>query len=650
MTLRSPLLACLLCLLPLAAVAQGGTEKSGQRMRVVARAPHGGYRLCQPVRGRGFRIEGSGRNEGVLLGYSPHGDLARALAHPLFRLFLEAYDDAGESVAACRVVPASVRPSVEPLLTDSWNQPEPYNICAPVIGGRHCQVGCVALAMAQVMRYWHWPACGTGAHTYVDSLGCKQTLTADFAHEYRWDLMRDSYEGEIDSTDACLLEAGRLMRDCGVAVDMRYGLEASAARSVNQAIALSTWFGYDAGMQLYYRDFFSRTEWEGMLMEQLSAGRPVLFAAQSASLSHALVCDGYDEDGLFHMNMGLGGDADGYYYLPHFTPKQPEWYDPESAERGLNLLQSMTIGVRPAGDSTMTCHSFGLASIEPIVATATRQGGVSVATSHLANVGWNAAAPGSVGLVLLRGDEVVAPLAAYPHAFSLEALTDSTYTDTLSFQVSQSLAEGLYQVRPAVREAHGGWTLARASMGTPQHVLLRVTQDSLALLTDSSRQARLALQAWEFPDSVRRNQCPPFSFTLRNDGPSEYCGRLSIMLHALSAPGRYHALQYQGLWLSPGEEVTYTFRRTPVPQVEGDYELCLAYDCNLFTDSLVWLSPNPLQMVRVLPAVPSSVDRAAAGGFPVTHRYGLDGIPQKAGQRGVSVERRDGRYRKIITK
>lgn len=648
MTLRSSWLALLLCLLPLAAVAQNGMEKYGQRMRTVARAPHGGYRLCQPMRGRGFRIEGSGRNEGVLLGYSPQGDLGRALEHPLFRLLLEAYDDAGADVTACRVVPASVRPSVEPLLTDSWNQPEPYNICAPMIGGRHCQVGCVALAMAQVMRYWHWPSHGTGTHTYVDSLGCGQALTADFAHEYRWDLMRDSYEGEVDSTNACLLEAGRLLRDCGVAVDMRYGLEASAARSVKQAIALHTWFGYDAGMQLYYRDFFSRAEWEGMLMEQLSVGRPVLFAAQSAALSHALVCDGYDEDGLFHMNMGLGGDADGYYYLPHFTPKQPEWYDPESAERGLNLLQSMTVGVRPAGDSTVRCHSLGLASIEPVVATATRQGWASVATSHLANVGWNAAAPGSVSLVLLRGDEVVAPLVAYPHAFSLEALTDSTYTDTLSFQVSQSLPEGLYQVRPAVREAHGGWTLARASMGTPPHVLLRVTQDSLLLHADSSRQARLSLLAWEFPDSVRRNQRPPFSFTLRNDGPSEYCGRLSILLHEQSGSGRYRALQYQGVWLSPGEEVTYTYRWTPVPQVEGDYELCLAYDRDLFTDSLVWLSPQPLQAVHVLPAVPSQVDGRQAADPSVTHRYGLDGLPQATRQRGVSVERRNGRYRKIM--
>ncbi len=650
MTVRHTLLAALICLV---AQVQGQglrAEKNGQQMRVVARSPHGRYRLCVPQEGRGFRIEGSGCNEGVLLGYSPDGRLEEALRHPGLRLLLDAYDHAGSCQPAPRVLPATVKACVEPLLTDSWNQPEPYNVCAPMIEGRHCQVGCVALAMAQVMRYWRWPERGHGSHTYVDSTGCGQTLTADFAHEYRWHLMRDVYEGDVDSMDVGLLEAGTLMRDCGVAVDMRYGLSASAARSVRQAIALNTWMGYDSGMQMYYRDFFSRAEWDGMLMEELSEGRPVLFAAQSASLSHALVCDGYDRDGLFHMNFGLGGDADGYYYLPHLTPKQPQWYDPESAERGMNLLQTMIVGVRPAMASTVVRHALGMASIEPVVASAPRLGQVSVATRHLANVGWNVADSASMRLVLLRGDEVVADLAGYPHAFALEELADTAYTDTLSFAVGGSLADGLYRVCPAVREAQGGWTLARASMGTPSHVLLRVGRDSLALLPDSSMQARLTLRAWEFPDSVQRGQCPPFSLSLRNEGEAEYCGRLSVMLRERNSPSRYHHVQYQGVWLSPGEEVTYTFRRTRFPLSEGDYDLCLAYDTNLFTDSLVWLSPNPVCEVHVCPPQPTRVPGVDAALASQGARYGLDGRRKPRGARGIGVEQKNGKYRKIVTR
>lgn len=650
MRLRFSLLAVLYLLSSIVSLAQEVLEKNGQRMQVVYQSRCGGYRLCKSVQGRGFSIEGNGRNEGILLGYSPNGNLERALANPFFLSFLEAYDRQVDC-SSYSILPAGVKSAVKPLLTDSWNQPEPYNICAPMIEGRHCVVGCVALAMSQVMRYWHWPMVGTGMHSYVDSLGCKQTLSADFAREYRWDLMRDVYEGPVDSSDVGLLEVGRLMRDCGVAVEMRYGLASSAARSINQARALTTWFGYDAGLQMYFRDFFTRAEWEGMLAEELSAGRPVLFAARSASLSHALVCDGYDEDGLFHMNFGLGGDADGYYYLPHLTPKQPEWYDPESAERGMNLLQSMIVGVQPAEANPVVRHAFGMASIEPVSARSSRHGEVSVATSHLANLGWNTIGEDSVRLVLLRGEVVVEDLVGYSHDFSLEELTDSTYTDTLSFSVGQAVEDGHYRVCPAIHEPNGDWTFVRASTGTPSHVLLDVTKDSLVLCPDTSGMAHLELLSWEFPDSVRRNQTPPFSFTLRNEGPSEYCGRLYVMLHELRENGRMRHLQYQGVWLAPGEEVTYTYSRTPVPLPEGDYELCLAYDNNLFTDSLIWLNPNPIQQVRVCSSESTSVrDVSVEDKTEEDVGYGLDGRPMLDGQSGIRVVRKGNNYRKILKK
>lgn len=627
-----------------------GKEKSVQDMRLVHASPRGTYRLCAPARGRGFCVLGSGPCEGVLLGYSLQGNAECALANPQFLSFLDAYGEADAVQHSPRLLPAGVKRAVEPLLTDSWSQYAPYNVCTPLIDGQHCLVGCVALAMAQVMHYWQWPARGTGSHTYVDSLGCGQILEADFAHDYRWELMCDAHEGEADSTDVALLETGRLLRDCGVAVDMRYGLEASAARSVRQAMALHQWMGYDEGMQVYFRDFFSRAEWEGILLEELSAGRPVLFSAQSPTLSHALVCDGYDEDGLFHMNFGLGGDADGYYYLPHLTPLQPDWYDPSSAEGGLNLLQYMTVGVCPATHTPVVRHSLGVASVEPVTAASARDGRVVVCTSHLANVGWNAFASDAAHLVLLRGDSVVSTLADFPHPFALEELTDTTYTDTLAFTVPNSVGEGLYRVMPAVREPGGEWTLARASMGTAPHVLLSITRDSLLLHPDTARQAHLRLLACEFPDSVRVYQRPPFSFSLRNDGPSEYCGRLSVLMREVDDTTRLHVLQYQGAWLSPGEQVTFTFRRTPVHLPAGDYELCLAYDTNLFTDSLVWLTPYPIMQVRVHPYIPSGVQEVDAQEGASAVRCGLDGLPWSQGRRGVVVERSNGKRRKIITR
>ena len=39
----------------------------------------------------------------------------------------------------------------------NWTQDKPYNLYCPVKGGEKTIAGCVAIAMAQVMRYWEWP-------------------------------------------------------------------------------------------------------------------------------------------------------------------------------------------------------------------------------------------------------------------------------------------------------------------------------------------------------------------------------------------------------------------------------------------------------------------------------------------------------------
>lgn len=55
-------------------------------------------------------------------------------------------------------------------LTSLWNQGGPYNEQCPELppaSGNHTVVGCVATAMAQVMRYWEWPIIGIGSDSGV---------------------------------------------------------------------------------------------------------------------------------------------------------------------------------------------------------------------------------------------------------------------------------------------------------------------------------------------------------------------------------------------------------------------------------------------------------------------------------------------------
>ena len=65
---RLTLLVLCSLLLSLATYAQYVLKKTGQRVRAVRYSKRGAYRLSKPLRGRGFFIEGSGANEGFLLG------------------------------------------------------------------------------------------------------------------------------------------------------------------------------------------------------------------------------------------------------------------------------------------------------------------------------------------------------------------------------------------------------------------------------------------------------------------------------------------------------------------------------------------------------------------------------------------------------
>lgn len=214
--------------------------------------------------------------------------------------------------------------SVAPLLTAKWNQGCLYNSLCPTMEGAacgHASVGCVAVAMGQIMHYWGYPASGWGAHSYNNS---GASLSADFGNTtYDWSHMPDSLTEA--STEAEIEAVATLLYHCGIAVEMMYTPSGSGANSSVVPNALYRYFDYSRQAHWKKKSTFDNEVWMSMLKHNLDLQRPVLYSGSNNKGSHAFVCDGYDANDLLHFNWGWGGDANGYFALGHLNPNGFEY-------------------------------------------------------------------------------------------------------------------------------------------------------------------------------------------------------------------------------------------------------------------------------------------------------------------------------------
>lgn len=155
--------------------------------------------------------------------------------------------------------------SIAPMLGGiKWNQGEPYNELCPVItsSGKRTVTGCVATAMAQVMKYYNYPTTGQGSNSYT-SFTHNFPLSSDFSTvTFDWANMTNTYNSA--STAVQKNAVATLMYNCGVAVSMNYDLS-SGASSKTMAEAMRKYFKYDQNLEFYSRNYYSREEWVSLI-------------------------------------------------------------------------------------------------------------------------------------------------------------------------------------------------------------------------------------------------------------------------------------------------------------------------------------------------------------------------------------------------
>lgn len=262
--------------------------------------------------------------------------------------------------------------TVSPLLTTTWNQSPYYNALCPFnsTDNQRCVTGCVATAMAQIMRFWKSPTTGTGSYTYTDAPPSFTynygTQSANFGTTtYNWANMPTSISAANN-------DVATLMYHCGVAVAMDYGdanqggsgayvlqSEAGTGKPCAQK-AYSTYFGYNATtMQGVKQSSYTTANWTTLLETELLAGRPIQYEGVDPSAGgHTWVCDGFDANNLFHMNWGWGGYDNGYFAITNLN----------ASPYAFNSNDAALIGIQPSAAIT-TCGVITGATTASITST-----------------------------------------------------------------------------------------------------------------------------------------------------------------------------------------------------------------------------------------------------------------------------------------
>jgi hypothetical protein len=296
----------------------------------------------------GFIIVSGDDKAAPVLGYSDEGSFDANDIPDGMRYWLECYAEQMQYLRShpesAYVAPRS-RPNVfiTPLLTCKWNQNSPYNMDCPEVKDSegvkmYAPTGCAATAMAQLM-YYHKLETKTQTIPAYTTEKEKIQLEALPPYAFQWSKMQNEYQ-EGDKSEGAK-EVAKLMRYCGQAAQMDYDVYSGAETSGDY---LHRYFGFKPSFtDKYYVEHMSG--WEDLIYDELAAGRPVIYSGKKMTgflkfSGHVYVVDGYDGDGLFHINWGWNGNDDGFFVLTSAND-----YD-------IAMLQMAVIGLEPEGNAT----------------------------------------------------------------------------------------------------------------------------------------------------------------------------------------------------------------------------------------------------------------------------------------------------------
>jgi hypothetical protein len=526
------------------------------------------YYVFNNVQASGFVIVAGDDRSPAVLGYSDKGTFDADHLPDELSYLLEGYAAQINALEqGAKAVPQqSLGQAISPLLRAQWDQEAPYNLMLPFINSYHAYTGCVATAMAQVMHYWQWPArptCTIPAYTtpyyhmYMPELS---------PVDFEWDKMQDTYLTNDTASEEALAVA-TLLKYCAQSVEMDFQDYGSGATNITNH-ALSTYFGYKASAQLLDRENWTAQEWAEIIYNELASNRPVIYGGQKATGGHAFVCDGYDGNGLFHINWGWNGQSNGYFLLNVLDP-DIQGTGSASGAYGYINEQIAVVGIEPGEDNS----ELALTASDVTFSSATTTRSSSNYNFNITVTGrfWNYTSQtvsANIGWGLFDGETLVSTL--------FNSYTDALRTNRCLYTRNQKLyfgngiTSGTYRIMPIYSERYtSNW---RPCIGSDKNYI-EVTIDG----NECTIQGYGSASSPDYRvDSITceglMHHGRPFNIgvTLTNEG--DWSNRvLHMFVNGTFAASGYVSLNH-------GETGVIPF--TYFPAVAGDYTLTFSFNEN----------------------------------------------------------------------
>ena len=454
------LLLLLVCFVGIAAQAKKVTEQEAfqkahqfmEGMQIkhsnMRRAPqkdsaNAAYYVFNVEDNSGFVIVSGDDRVPDILGYSDHGNLDIETAPCNLKWWLSYYchviNSLDEKAAAqtrnIRRTPSDPKAEIAPMLTTTWGQNWPYYNQCPSLEGQQCVTGCVATAMAQVINYHRWPEEQTGEIVSYTTTTNNIFLDKLDPTSFPWENMTDD-------------DIARLMRYCGQAVGMDYGIGESSAYDVRIPGALIGKFGYDNGTRIVYCNGYNSTTWEDLMYNELKAGRPVIYGGQSGSGGHSFILHGY-KDGRFYINWGWDGWYDGYFELSLLNPMGDNYGKDQTAVIGIQK----SIGGSIAETPKVTVTKLELMSDE-VVTRPSASDNFAVSLSCQLQHSFGETTTAQTGYAICQGSEHLQVVGTE----SAEFVPGQAVTKESTIRFGASMLDGTYRIAPVYRENESsGW-------------------------------------------------------------------------------------------------------------------------------------------------------------------------------------------------